>query len=380
METRGFLPKVLSLIRSFVLALVFVLAALVPELFVVKHFFPYPFLFLFLGAVMASAWFGGMAAGLFAVVLSIVAVDYFFIPPVNLFTFNAAVALYLASFVACALVASWVSSAIKRSEVALKEARDQLEVRVVERTAALMKTEAELTRLSRMLSMGELTASIAHEIKQPLTAVVMNGHACIEWLSASPPNLDKVRQSTEKIIQDGTRAGAVLNRIRALFKKETSTKDWLEINEVIQEIMVLVRAEAQKLHIPMRTELASNLPKVKGDRVQLQQVVLNLMMNGMDAMASDSQAAKDLLVSSWQQGANEIGVRVEDTGIGLDPANAEKIFDPFFTTKAHGIGMGLSISRSIIEAHDGKLWATPRSTGGTIFQFIIPVQPQTLDE
>jgi signal transduction histidine kinase len=373
METRGLLPKALSLIRSFVLAFVFVLAALVPELFVVKHFFPYPFLFLFLGAVVASAWFGGMAAGLFAVVLSIVAVDYLFIPPVNSFTFNAAVALYLASFVVCALAASWVSTAIKHSEVALKEARDQLEIRVVERTAALMKTEAELTRLSRMLSMGELTASIAHEIKQPLTAVVMNGHACIEWLSASPPNLDKVRQSTEKIIQDGTRAGAVLNRIRALFKKETSTKDWLDINEVIQEIVVLVRAEAQKLHIPMRTELASNLPRVRGDRVQLQQVVLNLMMNGMDAMADS--APKDLLVCSWEQSANEIGVKVEDTGVGLDPANAEKIFDPFFTTKADGIGMGLSISRSIIESHDGKLWATPRPMGGTIFQFIIPVQP-----
>ena len=215
--------------------------------------------------------------------------------------------------------------------------------------------------------MGELTASIAHEIKQPLTAVVMNGHACIEWLSASPPNLDRVRQSTEKIIQDGTRAGAVLNRIRALFKKETSTKDWLDINEVIQEIMVLVRAEAQKLHIPMRTELAPDLPRVMGDRIQLQQVVLNLMMNGMDAMVAQNNAPKELLVCSWTQSANEIGVRVEDTGVGLDPENVEKIFDPFFTTKADGIGMGLSISRTIIESHDGKLWATPRPGGWYYF-------------
>jgi signal transduction histidine kinase len=378
MEMRGFVPKAISLARSFGLALVFVLAALVPELFVVKHFFPYPFLFLFLGAVVASAWFGGMAGGLFAVVLSIIAVDYFFIPPVNSFTFNAAVALYLASFVVCALAASWVSSAMKRSEMALKEARDQLEVRVEERTAALMKTEAELTRLSRVLSMGELTASIAHEIKQPLTAVVMNGHACIEWLSASPPNLDRVRQSTEKIIQDGTRAGAILSRIRALFKKETSTKDWLDLNDVIQEIMVLVRAEAQKLHIPMRAELAPDLPRVMGDRIQLQQVVLNLIMNGMDAMASQNNAPKELLVCTWKQSADEIGVRVEDTGVGLDPENVEKIFDPFFTTKAHGIGMGLSISRTIIESHDGKLWATPRLASGTIFQFTIPVNASKL--
>jgi signal transduction histidine kinase len=378
MEMRGSVPKAISLARSFGLALVFVLAALVPELFVVKHFFPYPFLFLFLGAVVASAWFGGMAGGLFAVVLSIIAVDYFFIPPVNSLTFNAAVALYLASFVVCALAASWVSSAMKRSEMALKEARDQLELRVEERTAALMKTEAELTRLSRVLSMGELTASIAHEIKQPLTAVVMNGHACIEWLSASPPNLDRVRQSTEKIIQDGTRAGAILSRIRALFKKETSTKDWLDLNDVIQEIMVLVRAEAQKLHIPMRAELATDLPRVMGDRIQLQQVVLNLMMNGMDAMAAQNNAPKELLVCTWKQSADEIGVRVEDTGVGLDPENVEKIFDPFFTTKAHGIGMGLSISRTIIESHDGKLWATPRPASGTIFQFTIPVNASKL--
>ena len=316
METIGSLPKIKSLAWSFILAFGFVLAALIPELFVVKHFFPYPFLFLFLGAVVASAWFGGMAAGLFAVMLSIVAVDYFFIPPVNSFTLNAAVILYLASFVVCALAASWVSSAIKRSEVALKEARDQLEARVTERTAALMETEAELTRLSRVLSMGELTASIAHEIKQPLTAVVMNGHACIEWLSASPPNLDRVRQSTEKIIQDGTRAGAILSRIRALFKKETSTKDWLDLNDVIQEIMVLVRAEAQKQHILMRAELAPDLPRVMGDRIQLQQVVLNLIMNGMDAMAAQNNAPKELLICTWTQDADEIGVRLRTPAWG----------------------------------------------------------------
>ena len=373
METRGFAPKAMSLARSFSLAFVFVLAALIPELFIAKYFFPYPFLYPFLAAVVASAWFGGMAGGLFAVILSIMAVDYFFIPPVNSLTFNAAVVLYLASFVVCALAAGWVSSAIRRSELALKEARDQLEVRVVERTAALMKTEAELTRLSRVLSMGELTASIAHEIKQPLTAVVVNGHASIEWLSASPPNLEKVRQSTEKIIEDGTRAGAVLSRIRALFKKETSTKDWLNINDVIQELVALVRAEAQKQHVSLRLELAPDLPKLMGDRVQLQQVVLNLMMNGIDAIAATDKTSRELLVRSSKQGEDEVEVRVEDTGVGLDPENAGKIFDPFFTTKPHGIGMGLSISRTIIESHEGRLWATPRPAGGTIFQFTIPV-------
>jgi signal transduction histidine kinase len=364
---------------SFGLAIVFVAAALVPELFVVKHFFPYPFLFLFFGAVMASAWFGGMTAGLFAVVLSIMSVDYFFIPPVNSFTLNAAVAAYLAAFVVCALIASWVSSVKKKSEDALKEARNQLEIRVSERTAALMQTQAELTHLSRVLSMGELTASIAHEIKQPLTALVMNGHACIEWLSVNPPNLDKARTTAGKIIRDGTRAAAILSRIRALFNKELPAKDWLDINELIQELIVLVRDEAQKQHIPLRTELAMNLPKVRGDRVQLQQVVLNLIMNGMDAMASINGKQRELLVCSWQENSNEIGVKVADAGIGLAPESADKIFDPFFTTKPHGIGMGLSVSRSIIESHDGKLWATPRPQGGTIFQFTIPVHSKHSD-
>jgi C4-dicarboxylate-specific signal transduction histidine kinase len=378
-HTSSFVAKSKAFFWSFGLAIVFVAAALVPELFLVKHFFPYPFLFLFFGAVMASAWFGGMTAGLFAVVLSIMSVDYFFIPPVNSFTLNAAVAAYLAAFVVCALIASWVSSVKKKSEDALKEARDQLEIRVSERTAALMQTQAELTHLSRVLSMGELTASIAHEIKQPLTALVMNGHACIEWLSVNPPNLDKARTTAEKIIRDGTRAAAILSRIRALFNKEPPAKDWLDINEVIQELIVLVRAEAQKQHIPLRTELAMNLPKVRGDRVQLQQVVLNLIMNGMDAMASINGKQRELLVCSWQESSNEIGVKVADGGIGLAPETADKIFDPFFTTKPHGIGMGLSVSRSIIESHDGKLWATPRPQGGTIFQFTIPVHSQNSD-
>ena len=380
MEASALLRTAKSLIRSFSLAFAFVLLALVPELYIVKRYFPYPFLFLFFGAVMASAWFGGMTGGLFAVVLSILAVDYFFIPPVYSFVVNAVAIGYLAAFVICALIASWVSSAQKTSEEALKEARDQLEARVAERTEELMKTEAELARLSRVLSMGELTASIAHEIKQPLTAVVTNGHACIEWLSAHPPNVERAKTTAEKMIQDGTRAGAVLSRIRALFKNEPAVKDWFDINEVIQELAVLVRAETQKLRIPLRVELAAGLPKVKGDRVQLQQVVLNLIMNGMDSMASVNGNRKELRISCWKQGANEIGVRVEDCGSGISPEIAGKIFDPFFTTKPHGIGMGLSISRSIIESHEGKLWATPRPEGGTIFQFVIPVQSQIPDE
>jgi C4-dicarboxylate-specific signal transduction histidine kinase len=343
-----------------------------------QRLFPYPFLFLFFGAVMASAWLGGTAAGLFAVMLSTVLVEYFFVPPFYSFSISTTAEAYFAAFVACAFAASWLSSAKKRSEEALKEALDQLEVRVSERTAELMKTQTELANLSQVLSMGELTASIAHEINQPLTAVVTHGHACVEWLSANPPNLEKAQQTVQRIIQDGTRAGAVLSRIRALFKKEAPAKDWLDINEVIHELTTFLRDDALRRRIAIRTDLVPGLQKIKADRVQLQQVVLNLMMNGMDAMAQTSDRAKELLVSA-RGDESEIVVRVEDSGMGLDAEVDDKIFNPFFTTKPHGIGMGLSISRSIIESHEGRLWASPRPSGGAIFQFTLPVHPRDSD-
>ena len=336
-----------SSLTRYGIALLSVAIAFVATL-LLEQFFPYPFLFLFFGAVMASAWFGGPGGGLFAVLISTLLIDYFFVPPLHSFSVSTSAEAYFIAFVLCSLIASWLSAEKRKSEEALKDALDQLEVRVSERTAELMKTQAELAHLSQVLSMGELAASIAHEINQPLTAVVAHGHACVEWLSASPPNLEKTRQTVERIIQEGTRAGAVLGRIRALFKKEAPTRDWLDLNEVIHELIVFVRDEANRRHIAIRAELSPSLPKVKGDRVQLQQVVLNLVMNGLDAMAETSDRARELLVKTRRE-ATEVVVQVEDSGIGLDAESAEKIFDPFFTTKPHGIGMGLSISRSIIE-------------------------------
>ncbi len=355
------------------IALALVAIALLLSLGMQRIFaFPYPFLFLFFGAVMVSAWFGGTGAGLFAVLLSTVVVDYFFVPPFYSWQISTTAETYFVAFVACALVASWISSAKKRSEEALQEARSQLEIKVSERTADLMQTQAELTRLSRALSMGELTASIAHEISQPLTAVVTNGDACLQWLSARPPNLEKARQSTEKIIQDGARAGAVVSRIRALFKKEGPIKNWVDINEVIRELVGFLRHEASSRHIFIRTELSSPLPLLKADRVQLQQVILNLVKNAMDALIEAAATSKEIVIRSRMQNGNEVLVSVEDRGTGLNPQIADKIFDPFFTTKPLGIGVGLSISRSIVEAHEGRLWAIPNPDGGAIFQFTLP--------
>jgi len=362
--------------------------------FILRYFFPYPVLFLFFAAVMASAWFGGTGAGLFAVLLSTLLTDYFFVPPFHSFVIDPTNVSYFGAFVICALVASWVSSAKKKSEEALKEARTQLEIRVAERTTELQKsnaelrwtiqehdkaqlalreTQTELAHLSRVFSMGELTSSIAHEISQPLTAVVTNGHACLEWLSAAPPNVEKALRTTENIIQDGTRAGAVLGRIRSLFKKELLAQDWLDMNEVIEELTVFLRDEAGRRGISLRMRLARDLPRVKGDRVQLQQVVLNLLMNGMDAMNGLSGRPRELQIGSRRHDARAILISVEDSGVGLRPEIESRIFEPFFTTKSQGIGMGLSISRSIVESHRGHLWAEPGRSGGALFQFTIPL-------
>jgi C4-dicarboxylate-specific signal transduction histidine kinase len=237
---------------------------------------------------------------------------------------------------------------------------------------ALKRTQAELAHLSRVFTMGELTASIAHEVSQPLTAVVTYGHACLEWLSTEPPALPEARQMAERIIQDGTRAGAVLARIRALFKKESPATGWLDMNEVIQDLAVFLRDEANRRGIALQTDLAPGLPKVAGDRIQLQQVVLNLVVNGMDAMAKTSGHPRELRIASRKRDETEILVLVEDSGSGLSPEIAGNIFNPFFTTKPQGIGMGLSISRSIIESHRGRLWASSAPSGGAMFQFTIP--------
>jgi signal transduction histidine kinase len=373
-------------------ALVFVSGALGVEK-LLQRFFPYPFLFVFFAAVMASAWFAGTGPGMFAVLASTIAVDYFFVPPFDSLAINATDSSYFAAFILCALAASWVSSSKRNSEEALREARNQLEVRVAERTAelqksnaelqetierhdraqhALMNTRAELAELSRFMTMAELTASIAHEVNQPLTALVVYGRACLEWLSASPPNMDEARRAAEIVIQDGTRAGAVLNRIRALFKKQPVAKDRLDLNEVIREAAGFVTEEAARNGIAIRMELARDLPEVQGDRVQLEQVILNLLINAIDALR-DTNNPRQISMSTRREGAGDALVSVEDSGRGIGADIAEKIFDPFFTTKSQGIGMGLSISRSIVESHGGRLWAEPRVEQGAVFQFTVRI-------
>lgn len=359
-----------------------------------QHFFPYPFLFLFFAAVIAAAWIGGVGPGLFAVLLSTTAIDYYFVPPVHSWAINATDTAYFASFVLCALIASWISSAKKKDHLAVQEARDQLEVRVAQRTKelqhlnveleksirqreraqqAVIETQGELAHLSRFLAMGELTVSIAHEVNQPLTAVVTFGNACLEWLSANPPNLQEARLAAQRIVADGTRASGVLSRIRSAFQKQPLAKNWFDVNEAVVELVALVQHEAGRNRVAIRTEMAADVPRVKGDRVQLQQVVLNLLMNAIDAARDNAAGRGEIVVRSGREDAGSVRVSVEDDGPGFPPALEEKIFEPFFTTKPQGIGMGLSISRSIVESHKGRLSAVSKPAGGAIVTVILPV-------
>jgi PAS domain S-box-containing protein len=237
--------------------------------------------------------------------------------------------------------------------------------------ADLRKSQAELAHVTRVTTMGELAASIAHEVNQPLTGIVTNGMACIRWLGAERPNLDEAKQSVNRIIRDGKRAAEVIGRIRALFKKESPAKEPLDLNETIREVIDVIRSETEKNQIVLRLKLAQELPLLLGDRVQLQQVMLNLILNGIEAMSRVEGRRRELIISTQIHEDAGVLVKVQDTGEGLDPQLVDQIFNAFQTTKTGGLGMGLSISRSIVENHDGQLWATPNDGPGATFQFTL---------
>jgi PAS domain S-box-containing protein len=241
---------------------------------------------------------------------------------------------------------------------------------------ALGSAQAELARVARLTTMGELAASIAHEINQPLAAIVMNGSAGLRWLNQETPDLAEARETLARIVGDGKRAGEVIRGLRGLAKKSGPQLTTFDIDDTIHEVLALTQAELQRHGVVLRTNLAANARPVMGDRVQLQQVVLNLILNGLDAMKAVTDA-RELTVSSTLTEPDSVLVSVEDTGPGLDPAIATRIFEPFFTTKSDGLGMGLSICRSIIEAHRGSLWVSPRVPRGTAFRFSVPIDGAT---
>jgi signal transduction histidine kinase len=245
--------------------------------------------------------------------------------------------------------------------------------RAAEESERLRQVKSELAHLNRVTTMGELAASIAHEIKQPISAAHTNAKTCLRWLGRDQPDIEEAREAVSRIVQDVTRASEIINRIRGLFKQGESERASLDVNEVIGEMISLLRSEAGRHAISVRSELAPELPKVNADRVQLQQVLMNLMLNGIEAI-SEGKAEGELTIRSHRNSEDLVVISVSDTGIGLPPDRIDKVFDAFFTTKPQGTGMGLSLSRSIIEAHGGRLWATGNPDRGATFQFTLPIE------
>jgi len=241
--------------------------------------------------------------------------------------------------------------------------------------AALRQARADLARVNRVTTVAELTASLAHEVSQPVSAAVINGHACLRWLGGDTPNLEEARAAATRMVNDGTRAAEIISRIRLLFSKGAPQRELLDVNQVIREIIVLLRGELERHSISVRPDLAAGLPQVMADRVQLQQVMMNLISNSIDAMKDlDGERARELAIKSQRAENEQLMVTVTDTGVGLPPGHADQIFDAFFTTKQHGTGMGLSISRSIVESHNGRLWAADNSPRGASLHLTLPTR------
>jgi len=484
------------------IAVVFVLVALLWT-FPLQHLIDYPFVFLFFGAIMGSAWFGGSVAGLIAVVLSSLLVTYFFIPPLYSISVAAESQSFLAAFIVFAIAMSFVSSARKRAETQVKEARDLLETRVQQRTAELERSTREierserelrllteaipqqiwraepggkieyvnqnlreylgcseeillgdglfrtidtrdafvvrdtwqqtletgsplevqarvlnaakesrwflirafpqraedgrivrwygihidieehereqqsltarqerLSRLSRNLSMSEVAVSIAHELNQPMTALVTHAYACREWANSTPPNLEKVSATAEKIVQESTRASAVVKRVRSLFSQDEPERIATDLNRLIQDSARLLRDDAMRHGVRVDLDLENGLYEIEMDPVQIQQVILNLAQNAIEAMVGSTRE-RVLLISTRKTDENQVVVTVKDTGPGIAAENRASIFEPFFSTKKNGTGIGLAICRSIVEAHSGRITAHDNAPTGTRVQFTI---------
>ena len=352
----------------------------------------------FYTAVVISSWFGGKWAGSLAVILSIVSVDYFFVQPLHAFEIDRQSLPLFIEFAASAAVVAWFSSWRKYTEAELEKARDQLQLRVEERTFELQQSnqklvaemaerkraedayyqaQAEVAHMTRMSALGELAASISHEVNQPLAAVVTNADACMIWLSSEPPNLEEARAAVDSIAQQGTRASEVVRKIRAMFTKAAPERTRVSLNDLIGEVSTLMEAAAFRNEVSIEMQLEGKLPATLADPVQLQQLMMNLILNGIEAMSTIIDRPRRLKIRSEAREPDRILIAVQDTGIGIDAADAERMFDSFFTTKSQGMGMGLSISRSIVEAHGGRLWASANSDYGSTFQFTLPTDNES---
>jgi C4-dicarboxylate-specific signal transduction histidine kinase len=399
-KSQSFMRPARSPVYRYGMAVLAVAMALGIKLALLHFGVTYPLSSSFLAAIAVAFWFGGTGPGVLSVLLSSLAFGFIVVPyQIDLVDKSTKPVYFLSTipfliyFILVALLMSWFSSSRRKAELLLNHARSDLEVRVEERTAdlrqanqqlrdeiaerqqaehSLRQAQADLAHVSRVTTVGELVASIAHEVNQPLGAIVTNGQACVHLLSRETPDLEKSREVIGRMINDGLRASEVIKRIRDLLHKTPSEKAPVNINETVQEVIELVDSDLRRSKIELLTKLGADLPLVVGDRIQLQQVILNLILNARDAMSEVQTHPRELLITSRKNESGEAVVAVQDCGKGLDANDAERIFDPFFTTKAEGMGLGLSISRRIIEDHGGQLWATPNVDKGATVQFTLP--------
>jgi C4-dicarboxylate-specific signal transduction histidine kinase len=274
----------------------------------------------------------------------------------------------LASQAAISLEHAQLYAALQQENMERKRAEEELR----RSEASLREAQSELARVIRLTTMGEMAASIAHEINQPLAGIVTNANATLRWLAGDSPNLAEAREAIRRIVRDGSRAGDVTKRIRALFTKTRAAKEPVDINEAIAEVVVFTESEMRRNRVLLKMDMAAELPSIMGDRVQLQQVVLNLILNGIESMSSVEDHPRELVIRTRRgQVDDQVSVAVQDSGIGLDPTSSEKIFEAFQSTKEDGLGLGLSISRTIVEGHGGRIWAVSNDGPGATFQFTL---------
>jgi C4-dicarboxylate-specific signal transduction histidine kinase len=373
-------------------SILIVLAALLLSLSLQEPF-ANPSWFLFPAAILATTWLCGNGPGWLAVGLSTLAVQYFFIPPLRTWVLHSRDLPFIFSFVVCEVVANRIVAWRIRTEDAVRESRDQLEVRVTERTAdlknandalraqmveqrrteeALQAARAELARVVRITTVGELAASIAHEVNQPLAAVVANADACVAWLTLKIPDLAEAQAAAMRAVEGATRASDVIARIRSLITKGVPQKTKVDVNDVIEDTLALTKEQVARNNVSLSLHLDTDLSQVMGDRVQLQQVILNLVANAVEAMANVTERSRTLEIRSQRDPGHGIRISVQDAGVGISEELIPRLFEPFFTTRARGIGMGLAISRSIVEAHGGRFWVESKLNEGTVFHLTLP--------
>jgi len=316
----------------------------------------------FLLAVTVSSLFGGLGPGLLSVGLSALAFDHFFLARTFPVAPEPAVYMRFAVFLTAALLITGLMEMKRRVEQSRNRAED-----------SLRQAQADMAHVNRVTTMGELTASLSHELNQPIAAALTDANTCLRWLMREHPDLEEARAAASRMVKDAARAAEIIKRIRMPFERGPSEQESLAVNEVIREMVLLLRSEASRRSVTILTELAADLPQVMGDRVQLQQVLMNLMINGIDAM-KDVNGTRELVINSQRADSERVQVSIRDTGVGLPPQQADQVFNAFFTTKPHGTGMGLRISRSIVESHGGRLWAGDNTPRGACFYFTLPTK------